>query len=258
MLKNVDAFNYEEGGWGTLYEQLFDEPDAEDQYKMINGKEARDAGDSLRERLLQDRAATSVVTALLLTISFAMLCLDPNSINHTIIFNPDGHTGIPYVTLGHTMDLEKDVSHRSAHHGGSQVSMWSIGLVRLTYVLLNVVSTMLSFISIYGGTWEYLLINKCPAHNMIFLVQYLHDAKRSGVSKMLEPWKATVGAAVALVLAMVVLVYALYGSGIFTAAVLVISLMSAATFFAFKHLKPELVFKEVHRMHNEDSMRGRR
>ncbi|CAE8595154.1 unnamed protein product [Polarella glacialis] len=245
--RHVDGYNFRHGGWGELYLYLFD--DEQDPKKLIEGKDAREAGDALRERLLQDRAATSVVTALLLTISFAMLCIDPSQIKYAIVYDPnDRDSVIPHVSFHQTVEDAVSTT-KTQDSEASAAHVWSIGLVRLAYVLLNVVSTMLCLISLYGGTAEYLLINKCPAKCMIYLVQHLHDETRSRSSKMFEPWKATCGAAAALMLSMVVLVFALYGPWIWLAAVLTVVGMSIAASDAFKHLAPDTTFNAVHSLH---------
>merc|ERR1719284_771766 len=110
---------------------------------------------------------------------------------------------------------------------------------------------MLSFLSVYISTWEYILINRCPASRVIFLVDYLHRENRGRLSIALEPWRATIGAAVALMLSMSVLVYALYGGMIWALAVLTIVVMSAMGIFASRRLHPDKVFEEVELMNSE-------
>lgn len=246
-LHGVSDFNYHQGQWGVVHQHLVD-LEASDPVKHISGKEGREAGDGLRERLLQDRGATTVVTALLLTISFAMLCLDPAQIEHAIVFDPADRHGIWFLDFQATVHKNGTISSSSSPNSEGR-SIHGIGLVRLMYVLTNIVSTMLSLISIYGGTWEFLLINKCPACQMIYLVEYLHDPKRSWASKALEPYKATVGAAVALLASMVVLIYALYGPWIWGAAVVVILGMSAASWCAFGRYVH--AFVQVQEMHEK-------
>jgi len=247
---HVEDYNYKPGGWAELHKYFFDdlEDKADDSgVHLIKGKKAVEAGEILRERLLQDRAATTVVTALLLTISFAMLCVDTSQIKHTIVLHySDGKLGIDVGAIDEEYDA---VDGRTS---------WSVGLVRAMYVGLNVISTMLSFISIYSGTLEYLLINKCPATQVIYLVDYLHanisccGPGRNFCSIMCEPWRATVGAAATLTAAMSVLVYALYGPWIFGFAFLIIVAMAV---FAQIGLSPiansEYVFEQVHeKYHN--------
>jgi len=238
----VSPYNYKPGNWGDLHQELL--RDSEDPLSI---KTAQEAGDKLRDRLLQDRSATSIITALLLTIAFGMLLLDPSTVKHKIMFSPNDREGVPFVI--DPTDRAWTSRHLADDRNlGETLGGFQFGVVRAAYIFCCVVSSMLSILSVYISTWEYLLINRCPSARMIFLVQYLHDENRSRLSIAFEPWRATIGAAVALVLSMTVLVYALYGGVIWCLSVLTVVVMSAMGIIASRHLGPDTVFGEIGKM----------
>lgn len=245
----VSEYNHKPGNWGHFHEELLGDGEAP---AHIHVEKAQESGEKLRERLLQDRAATSVVTALLLTIAFGMLVVDPGTVQHKFIFDPTDREGIPFVR--DPADNVKATSEQGEAVGrrpGEALGPFQFGLVRAAYVFCCTASSMLSFLSVYISTWEYLLINRCPASRMIFLVDYLHCEHRSRLSIALEPWRTTIGAAVALMLSMSVLVYALYGGMIWALAVLTIVAMSAMGVLASRRLHPDKVFEQVELLNGE-------